>query len=88
MLGPLATKIYPSQGSHRLRTALGHLYQQTSLNGHGNDSVFVQPHLDNTLSSRVPYGNQSLLEIHGENDQTKVCNSFPNSVFLAKFLIS
>lgn len=39
---PLATKIYYSQGSHRLRIALGHLYHKMSPKEHGHDSVCVE----------------------------------------------
>jgi len=81
MPGPLATKIYHSQGSHRLRTALGHLYHQSSAKEHVNDSTCVDLKEEKTmLSSQVPYANRSLHEIHKEDvPQTKVWYSFPNS---------
>lgn len=62
---PLATKIYYSQGSHRLRRELGHLYHKISPKEHGHDSVCAQlKQGEESLSSQAPYHSKTLHETH------------------------
>lgn len=79
---PLATKVYHSQGNHRLRLALGHLYHGASAKVHGHDSRSPELIQDkSTLSSQVPSLSKSLHGVHKDGVPQKFCNIFPNSAF-------